>query len=135
MQANPHIDDGMERIRTRWPQASSERNKNGYHLITVPGVALPKGWSKASCTVLFLAPPGYPAAHPDHFFTDVELRLADGSWPKNVNIGNGALLEMLGWPRWKDSQWWSWHLQMWNPNHGSLYTYMKVIQQRLDPAR
>lgn len=31
--------------------------------------------------------------------------------------------------------WWSWHLQMWNPNQSSLYTFMKVIQQRLNPAR
>jgi hypothetical protein len=132
---NKHIEDGIERLRTEWPQSHHERNEHGYHLIVVPGVALPKGWDKTTCTVLFLAPPGYPAARPDHFFTDVEVRLADKSWPHWTNMGNGALLGRLGWPQWKDCQWWSWHLQMWSPNHGSLFTYMKVIQQRLSPAR
>lgn len=139
-QVNPYIEDGVARLRTEWPQTHYERNKHGYHLIVVPSVVLPKGWDKTICTVLFLAPPGFPAACPDHFFTDIELRLSDhrrnpGGWPKNTNIGNGSWLEHLGWPQWKDCQWWSWHLQMWNPNQSSLFTYMKVIQQRLEPAR
>ena len=123
MQPNPYIEDGIARLRTEWPQTHYERNKHGYHLIVVPSVVLPKGWDKTICTVLFLAPPGFPAACPDHFFTDIEIRLLD----HRRNPG--------GWPQWKDCQWWSWHLQMWNPNQSSLFTYMKVIQQRLNPAR
>ena len=59
---NPHIIDGVERLRTKWPQAHYQRNKHGYHLIVVPGVVLPKGWDKTICTVLFLAPPS-PLRH------------------------------------------------------------------------
>lgn len=125
----------MARLRTKWPQAHSERNRHGHHLIFVPGVVLPNGWDKTICTVLFLAPPGFPAARPDHFFTDIEIRRSDKRWPMNTNIGNGAWLGQLGWPQWSASMWWSWHLQAWDPNHSSLFTYMKVIQQRLNPAR
>lgn len=132
MQTNQHIEDGIERLRTEWPQTHSERNKYGHHLIVVPGVLLPKGWDSTICTVLFIAPPGYPAACPDHFFTDIEIRVAKNkAIPYNTHWGNGIQLERLGWPQWSKCFWWSWHLQSWNPNQSSLFTYMKVIQRRL----
>jgi hypothetical protein len=118
-----------------WPQTHHQQNIHGHNLIVVPGVLLPKGWDATICTVLFLAPPGYPAARPDHFFTDIEIRLADKSHPHNTNVSNGEYLGHLGWPQWAKSMWWSWHLQMWDPNRSNLFTYMKVIQQRLNPAR
>jgi|SRR5579863_1998158 hypothetical protein len=127
----PLIDDGIERLRTKWPQTHSQRSKYGHHLIFVPSVKLPKQYRENICTVIFVAPPGFPAACPDHFFTDIEVRCKAGfGMPRNTNMGNGALLEQLGFPQWKDAQWWSWHLQMWNPNQSSLYTYMRVIEQR-----
>jgi hypothetical protein len=133
---HPAIIDGIERLRTVWPQSFAERNKYGHHMIVVPGVLLPKAFEQNICTVLFIAPPGYPAACPDHFFTDIEIRHAEShKIPRYTNMGNGAYLEQLGWPQWKHSQWWSWHLQMWSPNHGSLFTYMKVIQQRFNTER
>ena len=132
MLVNQHIKDGIERLRTKWPQTHSERNKYAHHLIVVPGVLLPKGWDSNICTVLFVAPPGYPAARPDHFWTDIEIRVAQNkAIPHNTNISNGTELGRLGWPQWDQCMWWSWHLQMWNPNQSSLFTYMKVIQRRL----
>jgi hypothetical protein len=119
-----------------WPQTHHEQNIHGHNLIFVPGVLLPKGWDKTICTVLFLAPPGYPAARPDHFFTDIEVRLAKNkAIPHNTNVSNGEYLGHLGWPQWAKSMWWSWHLQMWDPNRSSLFMYMKVIQQRLSVIR
>jgi len=134
---NPHIESGIAQLRTRWPQTHFQKSRFGHHLVVVPSVNLPKQYRENICTVLFIAPPGFPAACPDHFFTDIEIRCADNlSMPHRTNMGNGALLEQLGWPQWKNSQWWSWHLQMWNPNQSSLYTYMKVIEQRfLSPER
>jgi hypothetical protein len=127
---HPLIEAGVEQLRTKWPQAHYQKGKHGYYLIVVPSVKLPAQYRENICTVLFLAPPGFPASHPDHFFTDIEIRTKDLSYPRNTNLGNGALLERIGWPQWKDAQWWSWHLQMWNPNQSSLYTYMRVIEQR-----
>jgi len=140
---NQYIEDGIARLRTEWPQTHCERNKHGHHMIVVPSVKLAPGYLVAGsnekatiCTVIFIAPPGYPAARPDHFFTDIELRLAaNKAIPYNTNTGNGMYLGSLGWPQWAKSMWWSWHLQMWDPNRSSLFTYMKVIEQRLNPAR
>jgi len=126
-----YIEDGIERLRTKWPQAHAEKSKFGHHLIFVPSVKLPKQYRENICTVLFIAPPGFPAACPDHFFTDIEVRCDKSlAMPHNTNLGNGDLLRHLGWPQWKESMWWSWHMQMWNPNQSSLFTYMKVIEQR-----
>jgi Prokaryotic E2 family E len=131
---NPYVVSGIEQLQTRWPQSHSVLGKYGHHLVVVPSVLLPKGYRENICTVLFVVPPGYPAACPDHFFTDIEIRLNNSKSfgiPYNTNLGNGAILERLGWPQWKNCMWWSWHLQMWNPNQSSLYTYMQVILQRL----
>ena len=132
---NPIIEDGIQRLQTYWPQSHYEQNKHGHCLVFVPGVLLPRGWDKTICTVLFVIPPGFPGACPDHFFTDIEVRLASKNWPKNTNVSNGHLLESLGWPQWKTSLWWSWHLLHWNPNRDGLFTYMKVIQKRLTFVR
>jgi Prokaryotic E2 family E len=128
---NPYIVDGMERIRTRYPQTHFEKNRTGSHVVFVPSVKLPDQYRENICTVLFVVPPGFPATCPDHFFTDIEVRCKDGKMPHNTNIGNGEYLAQLGFPQWRHCQWWSWHLQLWNPNQSSLYTYMRVIEERL----
>lgn len=132
------IHDGIERLRTKWPQSHYCPGKHGDYLIIVPGVLLPKGYRETICTILFIVPPGFPGARPDHFFTDIEIRLASGAIPKATVIahpeGRGNFCHP-SWPQWSRSMWWSWHLQMWNPNRDGLYTYMKVITQRLNPAR
>src|ERR1700681_197635 len=62
---------------------------NGGHLVRIPQVNLRTGWSQPSTTVLFVAPPGYPAAQPDCFWTEpVGLRLANGGTPQNSNDSN-----------------------------------------------
>ena len=141
---NRFIKDGIERLRSRWPQAHSLRSDHGAHLIVVPSVFLPGGWityvgdraeNCSICTVLFVAPPGFPASCPADFFTDIEIRHA---YPKHEIAyhthpsrwsGNAEGL-LRPWPQWTKSQWWKWRLQMWNPNHSSLFTYMKAVQQR-----
>lgn len=125
-----YIEDGVERIRTCYPQAHSEKGRYGYRLVFVPSVKLPDQYRENICTVLFVVPPGFPAAQPDHFFTDIEVRCNDLSFPHNTRESNGILLSEIGFPQWSHSMWWSWHLQMWNPNQSSLFTYMKVIEQR-----
>ncbi len=132
------LHDGMARLRTRWPQSHYQPSKHGAYLIIVPSVLLPKGYRENICTVLFVVPPGYPAACPDHFFTDIEIRLENGAIPKNTVLPHsvhGGNFPKKTWPQWSQCMWWSWHLQMWNPNQSNLYTYMRVILQRLNPAR
>jgi hypothetical protein len=142
---NPHIEDGINRLRYYWPQTHAENNATGSHLITVPSVRVPKGWITyvdgkpvdcTICTVLFVAPPGFPAAVPSNFFTDIEMRLASpaGQIPKNTHPAgkqsNAQYLAQLGWSQWAECKWWKWNVQMWNPNQSSLLTFVKSIQQR-----
>lgn len=42
---------------------------------------LPQGWNSSQTSVLVLIPSGYPTTPPDNFYTDGELRLADGRPP------------------------------------------------------
>ncbi len=137
----PIQERGLWQIQTEYPTAHIEPGPHGEGLIVVPGFKLCSGWlcERAEggcepaniCTVLFLRPCGFPAARPEHFWTDIRLRLSDRSMPQCTNQGNLP----SGFPQWKNMTWFSWHLQMWDPNRDSLYTYLKVIHQRLKPAR
>ena len=101
---------------------------DGSHLITVGGVKLPSGWSKSETSVKFLAPVGYPFSKPDCFWTEPDLRLANGNLPMNTgsnpipHVGPGNL-------------WFSWHVASWNPNCDNLLTYWYVIKRRLSDPR
>jgi len=126
---NPFIEQGIELLRSKWSQSNVESSKYGGYLIIIPSILLPKSYRQTICTVLFVAPPGFPASCPDHFFTDIRINLIDGSYPMNTVV-EGNFPNNI-WPAWGKSMWWSWHLQHWNPNHDSLYSYMRVIEQRL----
>lgn len=106
---------------------------NGGHLVRVPQVNLRTGWSQPSITVLFVAPPGYPAAQPDCFWAEPDgLRLANGGTPQNSNDSNPIPGDIQNG---RKTTWFSWHLQGWDPNRDNLQTFFNVILRRLDPAR
>jgi len=108
--------------------ATLQQLPDGSHLITVPNVRLPTGWSKQATGVKFLAPVGYPFSKPDCFWADQDLRLANGTPPINTgvnplpHVGPGHL-------------WFSWHVTVWNPNFDNLLTYWYVIKRRLSDPR
>src|SRR5579863_8263643 len=52
---------GLELIRTRYPQAHSEKSRFGHHVVFVPSVRLPDQYRENICTILFVVPPGFPA--------------------------------------------------------------------------
>lgn len=149
---NPYIVRGIEQLRERWPQShavASDESIYAAHLITVPTVMLPDGFKQNVCTVLFVAPDGFPANPPTNFYTDIELELDD---PHGFPYGTSRWslpfdYEMYGlpwkaggtvfvpwakfWPQWDHVMLWHCRLQAWNPNHDGIYTYMKVIEQGL----
>lgn len=121
------------RVRDGAPAATARQLPNGGHLITVPAVSLGDGWSQQSTTVLFVAPPGYPAARPDCFWVEPSgLRLIGGATPQNSNDSNPIPGDDQPG---RQTTWFSWHLQTWNPNSDSLLTFFHVIMNRLKPAR
>lgn len=134
-----YLEDGMIRIRTRYPDAYYETGKSGSHLIVVPNYILPKGYSHKTCTVLFAAPPGFPACSPTNFWIDVpELSLLEPDqssgymWsPAWTNDRN----PIPGFPNWNNkTRFFRRQLQAWHWT-STLYTYLMVIKQRLEPAR
>lgn len=105
---------------------------NGGTLIRVPGVGV-EGWNRPSVDVLFVAPPGYPAAQPDCFWVEPSgLRLAGGATPHASNDGNPIPSDVLPG---RTTTWFSWHVQSWDPNRDNLKKYFKIILSRLSPAR
>jgi hypothetical protein len=121
------VEEQFEILRGYENGAVLQKLPDGSHLITIGGVKLPSGWSKAFVGVKFLAPVGYPFSKPDCFWTDPDLRLANGNPPMNTgsnpipHVNSGGL-------------WFSWHVASWNPNFDNLLTYWYVIKRRLcDP--
>lgn len=104
---------------------------NGLHLVIIPRVALPKGWSAPETHIRFVVPHGYPYAAPDCFWADLSLRLEGQQMPQNAQIG--ALM-----PGQTDTQvlWFSWHVNTaWNAATCDLMTYVKIIRSRFEELK
>jgi hypothetical protein len=126
---NPIVEQQLASLRQIHAGASASPLPTGAHLITVPNVTVPDGWSRSVTTVLFLTPPGYPSAQPDCFWVEPgQLRLANQGTPQGTNDSNP--IPGLAPPR--QFTWFSWHLQSWNPNRDSLLTYFNVIMKRFE---
>jgi hypothetical protein len=103
---------------------------SGARLIEVRNYKLVPGWDQKIVTIIFVAPPAFPAAQPDCFWVEPgQLRFNGGQTPQNSNDSNP--IPEVG-PR---GTWFSWHLSEWNPNISTLMTFFKVIEKRLDPPR
>jgi Prokaryotic E2 family E len=101
---------------------------NGLHLVVIPNVPLPRGWSQPTTHIRFVIPNGYPYAAPDCFWADHALRLDRGQIPQNAQVGN----LMPGQPD-PNTLWFSWHVNAsWNPATCELITYVKVIRSRFE---
>lgn len=118
--------------RTLGVSVASQRMPNGGVLVSVEEVPTGPGWNRGKIKVLFVAPPGYPAAQPDCFWVEPGgLRLEGGGTPHASNDANPIPGDIQ--PR--NTTWFSWHLQSWNPSSDSLLKYFNVILSRLTPAR
>jgi hypothetical protein len=123
------------RLRDKSPasEATVTQLANGGALIKVTQVDLGPGWDRPTADVIFVAPPGYPSAAPDCFWVEPSpLRLANGATPQNSNDSNAIPGDNDPGRR---TTWFSWHVQVWNPNTGSLSGYYQLILDRLRPAR
>jgi hypothetical protein len=109
-----------------------QRRADGSYLITIKGVDLPAGWNQQKVDIFFIAPPGYPAAKPDCFWVSPRLRLFSGAIPQSANEGTALPYDLN--PS-RPLTWFSWHLQMWDPNRDGLDRFYRAIVQRLNPAR
>ena len=118
----------FEALSARFEGATLEPFPGGGHLVIVPGVSLPAGWSKNQTSIWFFLQAGYPFAQPDCFWADNDLRLADGRQPQNTGFQptpNGR----------HPGLWFSWHLASWNPNRETLDNWMNAIIDRFRSVR
>ena len=106
--------------------ATIDLQSDGSAIVLVPNVLLPPGWSASTTSVRWVLSPAYPAAQPDCFYADGELRLAGGGMPVNTGLQVLAGVPLL---------WFSWHLQLWRPGRDDLLTYLRFIERRLADAR
>ncbi len=84
---------------------------------------LTEGFSVAATDLLLRIPRIYPEAGPDMFWTDTEVKFADGTVPKNAD----SVEIYLGrsWRRF------SWHRAPWNPTIDRLLLHLEFINERL----
>ena len=103
---------------------------SGGQLIEIRKYKLVAGWDQPLVTIIFVAPPAFPAAQPDCFWVEPgPIRFNGGQTPQNTNDTNP--IPEVG----QRGTWFSWHMQDWNPNWHTLMSFIKVIGQRLDPPR
>jgi len=108
--------------------ASLTPQPNGTSVVELRNFLLPPGWNKQRVTVYFIVPVGYPVARPDTFWTDPDLRLANGG--PAVNTGNNQQPGVPG-----NLLWFSWHPSTWNPNRDNLVSYVAMITRRFEQVR
>ena len=94
---------------------------------------LPPGWHKPSIRVLVLLPPGYPPSPPDNFYTDNDVRLANGGPPASTSAN-----QVKAGQQWLQ---FSYHVDpaMWRPHADvrrghNLLTYLDGVGGRLIEA-
>jgi hypothetical protein len=109
-----------------YPNAVLRDRADHSAVVAVPNVPLGPGWNQPTTEVCFVVPTAYPAAQPDCFYTDPQLRLAGGQLPTN-----SALNELDG----RQLLWISWHLAGWHPHRDNLVSYLRFIERRLHDAR
>ena len=97
-------------------------------LIEIPCLELPPGWSLSATPVWFVVPAGYPAAQPDCFWTDGDLRLANGAQPQNSALQCHPITN-------RPVLWFSWHLSSWRPGRDQLVSYVRFICRRFADVR
>lgn len=122
----PVAEGELSRLTDRAPAALVCGQTDGSLIVEVPELALPPGWSRPRTTVRWVLSPGYPAAQPDCFFADADLRLANGVMPMNSGMQDLQGRQLL---------WFSWHAQGWRPGHDDLVTYLRFIESRLADVR
>lgn len=120
--------DEWEQLVASHSGATITDGADGTSIVTLPAVPLPRGWSTTTTTVWFVMPVAYPAAQPDCFWADPDLRLANSSVPANAAPQVVPTLQV-------PALWFSWHLSAWRPSRDSVTTYARFISRRLDDAR
>jgi hypothetical protein len=143
-------EEQLEQLRKAYPSAvvrsHGDREWSG-HLVTIPHFRLRKTgtrnrWDRDEVTIHFVVPAGFPGAQPDSFWADPDLKLVGGGGTYRMETPKGAdwrVFPEVTPPGWKKEggfgRFFRLHLQAFNPNHDTIYTFAKVIGLRLQTVR
>lgn len=110
-------------VQRRWPDATLTPVGDGSFMIGLT-VKLIDGWSANEATVRFQVSSGFPMANPQHFWTNLDLKLKSGAPPDCTRL-EACPLERESWTRFY------YRVASWSPLHDTLMTYVNVIRRRL----
>ncbi len=112
----------------RYGGATFEGDDECGRLITLPNVVLPDGWSNRVATLYFWARPMFPFNPPQRFWSNPDLRFADGGVPQRCC---GGEIPLKGGP----ALHWFYSPRVWSINHDTLLTYAHFIRTRFRSLR
>lgn len=116
----------VERLKAAGKEAAISLGTDGHYHVVIAQHELAAGYNQKSTSVLIRLPPSYPAGKPDMFWTDWNLRLANGGLPEKATeeaVGGTPYLRF------------SWHTTAWRPGVDDLSTYVEFVARRLMQAR
>lgn len=116
------IEEAAEQLREKGFEVEIHSDSD-IPMLLLRSFLLPEGWSQEQTELLLRLPPAFPDAKPDMFWTESELRLADGSVPKQADV----IQKYLG----RDWRRFSWHLSKWSPASDDILTFIEFIERRL----
>lgn len=119
---DPMMRKYLTALERNYPGASIKPLPSGAWMVTVP-MRVAGGWSSDGVDVVLVAPVGFPAASPAHFYTTQEFRLASGMTPYLTSIqwGPDGATPMRRW---------LWKPEEWSPNRHGLVTFARQIERR-----
>lgn len=99
---------------------------NGEVRVTIRDFPFPEQYRPRRANLMLRLPAGYPNANPDMFWTNPEVRLANGKFPLNA-----------GWHDPSASNWqrWSRHSKSWRPGTDNLRTKIASVRRELEAGR
>ncbi len=95
---------------------------DGWTFLVIASWPLGNHFNRPAADLLVQVPPAYPFAGLDMFWTEPDVRLADGRLPANAS---------LEW--WLGQAWlrFSWHPTTWRQGVDNLITYLAFVNRRL----
>jgi hypothetical protein len=115
----------LAELQHRHPDARFETAPEG-RVLVVPDVAIGSAWKPPMVTIRIVVPAGYPHVTLDCFYTESDLRLASSAEPMNSSVQ-----AVFG----GEFRWFSWHVNGWDPNSGTLDRYVRSCEGRFREAR
>lgn len=119
---NPAIEEAVAQLDQDGLRVSLHADGD-YAVLILDEYSVPAGWSKSRIRLLLKLPLSFPNGNPDMFWTDQDLRLADGREPEQAQLIE-AILER-SWRRF------SWHPSTWVPGRDDIRTYLAFVDRRL----